>query len=431
MDEQGETQKLNALEQQRLQELEQAFALFNQTSLQLTQAYESLQEQVAELQKQLEESDRARLRVAERLERLLTLLPAGVVVLDADDRIIEMNQSAQQILGHDALERYWPVVVRNVFLYMTDAQELIKHDKTVYQLSEKALDEDQGKIILLQDVTAARELQNHMSRHQRLESLGEMAASLAHQIRTPLSSALLYLSQMNSQQLEETQRQKFVTKSLTSLRHLESLVNDMLQYAKGGRTQNKVIEVNHLIQSLAHSLEHQALKEGVTMVFQPIVNGEDELPVKILGDFDALITALQNLVLNAVSIAQEGIHIEVSVAQNKTGFIDLIVNDNGPGIEEALHEKIFEPFYTSRAKGTGLGLAVVRAVAEAHGGEAWVYSVPPNGATFVIRLPRYDELQAHDKNGLPFLTSRSGMENVKSTGENSLNYEIDLASPLK
>ena len=431
MDEQGETQKLNALEQQRLQELEQAFALFNQTSLQLTQAYESLQEQVAELQKQLEESDRARLRVAERLERLLTLLPAGVVVLDADDRIIEMNQSAQQILGHDALERYWPVVVRNVFLYMTDAQELIKHDKTVYQLSEKALDEDQGKIILLQDVTAARELQNHMSRHQRLESLGEMAASLAHQIRTPLSSALLYLSQMNGQQLEETQRQKFVTKSLTSLRHLESLVNDMLQYAKGGRTQNKVIEVNHLIQSLAHSLEHQALKEGVTMVFQPIVNGEDELPVKILGDFDALITALQNLVLNAVSIAQEGIHIEVSVAQNKTGFIDLIVNDNGPGIEEALHEKIFEPFYTSRAKGTGLGLAVVRAVAEAHGGEAWVYSVPPNGARFVIRLPRYDELQAHDKNGLPFLTSRSGMENVKSTGENSLNYEIDLASPLK
>ncbi|GAB6034264.1 sensor histidine kinase [Galenea microaerophila] len=431
MDEQGETQKLNTLEQQRLQELEQAFALFNQTSLQLTQAYESLQEQVAELQKQLEESDRARLRVAERLERLLTLLPAGVVVLDADNRIIEMNQSAQQILGHDALERYWSVVVRNVFLYVTDAQELIKHDKTVYQLSEKALDEDQGKIILLQDVTAARELQNHMSRHQRLESLGEMAASLAHQIRTPLSSALLYLSQMNSQQLEETQRQKFVAKSLTSLRHLESLVNDMLQYAKGGRTQNKVIEVNHLIQSLAHSLEHQEVKEGVTMVFQPIVTGENELPVKVLGDFDALITALQNLVLNAVSIAQEGIHIEVSVAQNKTGFIDLIVNDNGPGIEEALHEKIFEPFYTNRAKGTGLGLAVVRAVAEAHGGEAWVYSVPPNGARFVIRLPRYDERQAHDKNGLPFLVSRSGMENVMGTSENSLNYEVDLESPLK
>ncbi len=428
MDKQAQTQ-LNALEQQRLVELEQAFELFNQTSLQLTQAYEALQEQVAELQKKLEESDRERLRVAERLERLLTLLPAGVVVLDAHSRVVEMNRSAEQILGQDAVGRYWEVVVRNVFLYSTDAQELIKHDKTVYQLSEKTLDENQGKIILLQDVTSARELQSHISRHQRLESLGEMAASLAHQIRTPLSSALLYLSQMNSEQLDEARRQKFVKKSLSSLRHLESLVNDMLQYAKGGRTQNKVIDVNKLIYMLEHSMDHQVVKERVSMVFHVVEQLEGGQPVTVLGDFDALMTALQNLVLNAVSVTQERIHIEVRVEQNKTGFIDLIVSDNGPGIEEALHEKIFEPFYTSRAKGTGLGLAVVRAVAEAHGGEAWVYSVPPNGARFVIRLPLYYSNQGAE--GTPSLFSESATGKTARPLEKKLDYEIDLETPLE
>jgi len=330
----------------------------------------------------------------------LTLLPAGVVVLDAQDFITELNHSGEQILGKDAVGRHWEVVVRNVFLYTTDADELIKHDKTVYQLSEKTLDENQGRIILLQDVTAARDLQAHISRHQRLESLGEMAASLAHQIRTPLSSALLYLSQMNSAQLDDEKRQKFVDRSISSLRHLESLVNDMLQYAKGGRTGNKVIKISEILQKLATSMEHQVKKEGVEMVF-PLLEEQQAESLSVLGDFDALITALQNLILNAVSVAQESVRIEVTLEQNKTGFVDFVVTDNGPGIEKALQEKIFEPFYTRQAKGTGLGLAVVRAVAEAHGGEAWVYSVPPNGARFVIRLPLYFEKMGEEE-GMPF-----------------------------
>ncbi len=383
--------QLSAIEQQRLAELEQAFELFNQTSMQLTQAYEALRHQVADLQQQLEESDRERVKVAERLERLLTLLPAGVVVLNALGKIVEMNQSAKQILGEDAVGRLWEVVVRNVFLYATEAKELVKHDKTVYQLSEKTLDENQGAILLLQDVTASRELQAHKSRHQRLESLGEMAASLAHQIRTPLSSALLYLSQMaSSTELDEEKRQRFIQKSLLSLRHLEALVNDMLQYAKGGRSCNKVIDLTYLLEMLSSGLEFSSQNEQVDLKFQ--IPQEEAGELKVLGDFDALMTAMQNLIMNAINVVKEGgVRIEVGIEQNKTGFIDLIVSDNGPGVEEALQEKIFEPFFTSRAKGTGLGLAVVRAVAEAHGGDAWVYSVPNNGARFVIRLPLYEK----------------------------------------
>ena len=203
---------INEVEQERLRELEEAFKLFNQTSLQLSNSYESLQTHVEELQVRLEESDQEKKQVADHLGRLLSMLPAGVIVLNDDNKILEMNPSAEKILGIDALGRDWDIVLMNVFYSTNDAGELVTHDNHFYQTSETPLDEHQSKIVLIQDVTEARQLREHISRHQRLHSMGEMAASLAHQIRTPLSSALLYVSQMNSDQLDPDKREHFVGK---------------------------------------------------------------------------------------------------------------------------------------------------------------------------------------------------------------------------
>jgi len=373
---------LNTVEQDRLKELEQAFALFNETSLQLTNAYDGLQAQVAYLQRQLEASDQEKKRVADRLSRLLDLLPAGVIVLNSEGRAVEMNPSAEVILGPDALGRDWDVIVMNVFFQNNDAGELITHDERVYQLTETVLGDTQGKILLIQDVTSARELQAHVSRHQRLHSMGEMAASLAHQIRTPLSSALLYVSQMNSEGLSPDKRERFVSKALNSLHHLEGLVKDMLQYARGGKGSEHRIEVSDLITMLAQNVETQIQLSESTIQFQPVEAG-----LLIIGDKDALMTALQNLIGNAIDVVGSHAEIEVSVNRVAENKVDLIVSDLGPGIEMALLEKIFEPFFTKRAKGTGLGLAVVRAIAEAHNGKAWVTSIPGYGSKFGIRLP--------------------------------------------
>lgn len=385
---------LSAIEQSRLKELEQAFELFNQTSTQLTHAYESLQSQVVELQSRLNAADQEKRRVAERLEQLLNLLPAGVIVLDEQEKIVEMNPSAQVILGVDAKGRFWDVVVRNVFLSQNDAGELVTHDQLTYQLSVSPLSMAQaehaspmmGKILLIQDVTPAKELQRHIARHQRLDSMGDMAASLAHQIRTPLASALLYVSQMTGQSLDNQQREKFTAKALKSLQHLEVLVKDMLQYAKGGRVHDQQVEIAHLMDLLKSAIEVHAQETQSTVHFQQILPG-----LVVLGDQDALLTALQNLVNNAMDIVGSGARIEVFVNVISKNRVDLIVADRGPGLAEHLLEKVFEPFYTSRAKGTGLGLAVVRAIAEAHQGEAWVRSIVGHGATFGLRLPLYEQ----------------------------------------
>ena len=373
---------LNQIEQDRLKELEQAFELFNATSLQLTNAYDALQAQVGHLQVQLAQSDKEKRRVADRLSRLLDLLPAGVIVLNANNQVIEMNPSADEILGKDALGRDWDIVVMNVFLLSNAAGELMTHDETYYQLSETLLDEASGKILLIQDVTSSRHLQEHVSRHQRLHSMGEMAASLAHQIRTPLSSALLYVSQMNSESLDDKKREKFVDKAMSSLHHLEGLVKDMLQYARGGKGSEQRIELTDLMNQLEQSVEPQVGLSGSQIKFDAFLPG-----LVIIGDQDALMTALQNLIGNAIDVIGQQAVIQVTVNKISDERVDLVISDNGPGIESELLEKIFEPFYTKRARGTGLGLAVVRAIAEAHGGKAWVKSIPGYGSRFGIRLP--------------------------------------------
>lgn len=369
-------------EHKRLEELEAAFDLFNQTSMKLTTSYEALQNQAAHLQNQLAKSDKEKNQVADRLSRLLELLPAGVILLNEKNQIVEMNPSAQAILGKDAISRDWDVVIKNVFLSTNDAGELITHNKMVYQLSETASDKESSRILLIQDVTAARQLQEHVNRHQRLHSMGEMAASLAHQIRTPLSSALLYVSQMNSVHLDDDKREKFVGKAMNSLNHLESLVKDMLQYAKGGKGSEKAILLEHLILNLEQSVESQVARSNSRIRFNASIPG-----LVITGDKDALMTALQNLVGNAIDVVGQNAAIEVSVNKLPANKVDLVVSDKGPGIESSKLEKIFEPFYTSRAKGTGLGLAVVRAIAEAHNGEVWVKSIVGYGTQFGLRLP--------------------------------------------
>lgn len=373
---------LNIEEQTRLKELEDAFELFNQTSMQLTSTYESLQLQVVHLQDQLAQKDLEKQQVADRLGRLLDLLPAGVIVLNEHNRIVEMNPSAKEILGADAVDRDWDIVIKNVFLSTNDAGELIKHDDQIYQLSETPADDALSRILLIQDVSAARHLQEHINRHQRLHSMGEMAASLAHQIRTPLSSALLYVSQMNSEHLDRPKREQFVGKALNSLNHLEALVKDMLQYAKGGKGGDKEIMLKDLITSLEQSVESQVQVSNSSIRFNAFVPG-----LAVTGDKDALITALQNLVGNAIDVVGSRAEVEVTVNKISDDKVDIVVSDKGPGIEIERLEKIFEPFYTSRAKGTGLGLAVVRAIAEAHSGEVWVKSIVGYGSQFGLRLP--------------------------------------------
>jgi two-component system sensor histidine kinase FlrB len=236
------------------------------------------------------------------------------------------------------------------------------------------------------DVTEQRNLAGKLSQHQRLRSMGEMAASLAHQIRTPLAAALLYVSQLNLPNISESKRQETGDKILARLRHLENLVTDMLQYAKGGQSGSSCVHLSELLAQVAQVVEQSIVASQSSFLILPLTQD-----CWVRGDLAALTTAVQSLVVNAIDVVRgESADITLSV-RIEDEWVCLVVADKGPGIESDLHEKIFEPFYTSRAQGTGLGLAVTRAVVQAHHGKVTLISTLGVGSEFCLWLPRQED----------------------------------------
>lgn len=367
-------------------ELERAFQTFNRLSSELQQSYVGLQARVGALTAELEEARRARERAAgeaertaERLQSLLATLPAGVVVVDAAGSIQETNRAAETILGADLAGRSWQAVARSAFASVPPADgDWVTRDGKRIALAASPLPQQGAKIILLTEVTETRALQELVARQQRLSAIGKMAASLAHQIRTPLAGALLYLSQCRTRR-DERERATLLEKGIERLRHLDRLVQDMLVFARG-KAPGERVRIADLF---------RAVHDAATAVKPPrahlIIDGGDAL-VELDGNHTALSAALTNLVANAFEASPE---VVVTLrAQVLADRVEFTVHDNGPGIAPSIQSRVFEPFFSTRPAGTGLGLAVVKTVAEAHGGSLALDSTPEHGTRFGLDVPR-------------------------------------------
>lgn len=374
------------------QDLQDAFHVFNQVSQELTASYQGLEGRIAELTEELNAARSERLvqlaekeRLANNLERLLAALPAGVVVLDGAGRVAQHNPAALELLGEPLLELNWMDVAERAFAPSSNGTLTLRNGRRV-AVSSSSLGSEPGQILLIKDVTETYTLQERLNRHQRLSAMGEMAASLAHQIRTPLASALLYASHLAGNQSHSVDYRNYAEKITARLRHLEKLVDDMLLFAKGGSFGADEIRVADLLQDLRQALDAALFVNGCQL------DVLDEAPAAVLrGNRDALLSVLLNLATNAIQACGKGGQLrllaQMVTDQDGAEAVKLLLTDNGPGIPQALLERIFEPFFTTRPQGTGLGLAVVQAIARAHQGCVWVESRQGEGATFGLRLP--------------------------------------------
>jgi two-component system sensor histidine kinase FlrB len=209
-----------------------------------------------------------------------------------------------------------------------------------------------------------------------LSAIGKMAASLAHQIRTPLAGALLYLSQCRSRRDD---RGMLLEKGIERLRHLDLLVQDMLVFARG-KGPGERVRVADLFKEVYDAA--MAVKPPNAHL---VIHGSDVL-VELDGNRTALAAALTNLVNNAFEAAPDVI---VTLKAKLLGDrVEFTVRDNGPGIAPSIQSRVFEPFFSTRPAGTGLGLAVVKTVAEAHGGDLALHSELERGTRIELNLPR-------------------------------------------
>jgi two-component system sensor histidine kinase FlrB len=370
--------KLELIENRR-SELQAAFLAFGSVSEQLSGAFESLRGQVAQLRGELVEAQAGRDHLAARLSALIKGLPGGVLVLDNRGEIQECNPAASALLGEPLVGHPFNVARTRAavdFAGIGEHTEL-RSGKFV-NISRREL-ENGGEVVLITDVTESHLMQVFLTRQQRLLTLGELAAGLAHQIRTPLAAALLYASQMSLPERNAADQARCAEKTVHSLKQLDKLVNDMLAFTHGGAAR-EAVSVSALLEQVAQWLR-PALREGVRLT---ITTQAPALMVR--ANAPSLVSAVLNLATNALQAATGELSLELLARRTPRGNAQIVVSDSGPGVPASIRERIFEPFFTTRARGNGIGLSIVKSVIEAHGGTISLAD-SYRGATFVIELP--------------------------------------------
>lgn len=383
--------------------LEEAFNTFNQLSSQLTESYRLLEARVTDLNQELAAAHDERFReltekerLANRLELLLDVLPGGVVVLDGQGRVQEHNPAAQGLLGEPLLHQPWHEVIDRVFAPgPDDGTDVSLRDGRRVNISTCPLGAEPGQILLLMDVTEIRRMQDRLNQQQRLAAMGETAASLAHQIRTPIASALLYASQLKRQNLKDEDRVHAADKIFSRLRHLEQVINNMLMYARRGTVSEEHFTCQDLFVDLQANLETSLRSSQVEFECYDETDGR-----QLQGNRQMLLSGLLNLAMNAIQVMPEGGRLAISAEVSEPEQLMIRITDTGPGIPQDKQQEIFSPFYTTRKDGTGLGLAVVDAIVRNHKGRIELQSTPGAGSTFILHLPAAADAQQASGNRL-------------------------------
>jgi two-component system sensor histidine kinase FlrB len=380
---------LNINKTRKTEQLTDAFRIFNELSQNLSVSYQGLEEQVAKLHNELAFAHSERLktleekeRLASRLEKILAALPAAVIVLDIPGKILDCNAVAIDFLNESLVGQIWPEVIARSLIPIVDNphEHYLLSGKRV-NMTCNQLENNSGQIILLSDVSEMRTLQDMLNQQKQLSAMGEMVASMAHQVRTPLATAILYASQINNSALDNEKRGRFSEKIVERLQFLEQQVNDMLIFAKDGRLAMETFSLAELLNHLGEAFKEYV---GHSKIDLQIINNafDDEM----LGNQNALRGALMNLLNNAVDAVGQTGNIQISVDQQNNN-LRIAIKDNGPGIANEVCHRVFEPFFTTKTNGTGLGLAIVNSVIKAHGGHVQAESIHGGGAVFSLDLP--------------------------------------------
>ena len=359
------------------------------------------------------------LRVLRSLhERTVESLTSGLLTVDAAGRVTSCNPEGARILARPlsevlgaSLERLVPgvreLVERGVPGPSRSRLELALADGSQRFLGVAASalrDADgqaPGSVVIFQDVTQVVSLERALRQRERLAAVGELAAGVAHEVRNPLaaiSGCIEMLRSMNRERSGDLEQERLMSIVLREIERLDALIADFLQFARPAAPKHEPIRVGDLLEEVAEMCR-AACPIGVR------VAAKAPPDLMLSADATQLRQVIWNLVRNAVQAVGDRGEIELSsaflekglaqagAAGHRTGnagegdAVEIVVADDGPGIDAAALERIFDPFFTTKPAGTGLGLATVHRIVTAHAGSIEVSSVPGSGARFRVLLP--------------------------------------------
>ncbi len=365
--------------------LKEAFDTFWRTSLQLQRYYRTLEARVKELTEELERSRRQREEMALLLEGVMESLTAGVVVVEGG-KVVSLNGSAEEIIGlerGEVLGRDFSAVLPREWL---DAEEAVRdfRAKRIRVISSPLRGRD-GQVVVLEDVTELEKWRRQAMRVEGLSAMGEVAAQLAHQIRNPLGVIKLFASLL-TKELHGDHRAELAHHLLKGVGEIEAVVSNLLLFIRPQKPALKAMDLREPLAEVLSFVKRFVAENGIRL--ETSISAE---PLLVRGDAELLKQVFYNLVLNAVEAMPEGGTLRVGTGRRssrlKGEVAEVTIADSGCGIPSDKLQEVFKPFYTTKDKGTGLGLTIAHRIVEVHGGLIEVESEEGNGTTFRISLP--------------------------------------------
>ncbi|MCS5711429.1 ATP-binding protein [Candidatus Berkiella aquae] len=305
----------------------------------------------------------------------LESIPAGVIMITAEGMIDLYNKQAQEMLGLEKMSKDWSEVLRqNVKEIVNEGNYICLKSGHTVLFKTQSLPNAKGQLVLLVDETEIHQSNLCTMQLQKLDSIEKLSASLAHQLRTPLSTAILYASSLP---LDSSYQAKIMKPLLL----IKQQIDDVLMVCKG---QEKMIENMFIYDELQKMLmDYQQLHPGVNIELNSEKNCDKAI---IIGHKASLMGALMNIIDNAIQAGKQQTFIEINL-QLIGGELSIAVKDYGKGITQDELIRIEKPFYTTKENGTGLGLSIAKSILEAHQGRLAIESVENNYTIVSLYLP--------------------------------------------
>jgi two-component system sensor histidine kinase HydH len=335
-------------------------------------------------------------------DEVVSNLPVGLIAAGSDGGITFLNEAAERITGlscdavrgklleevvaspwcelRDLLSRGEAVLEREMECSFGDTRAVPLSASASRIVNEEG--EFVGTILILRDLGEVRRLEEEIRRKEKLAAVGNLAAGVAHEVRNPLSSIKALATYFGTKFPEGSEDRVSAGVMIREVDRLNRVITELLEFARPSELHKRPTEVNDLLRHSLRLIEPDAKAKGIEIRFSPT----EGLP-KVAIDPDRFTQALLNLYLNAIQAMDRGGVLSIRSSAGQNGEVRAQIADTGAGIRGEHLDKIFDPYFTTKPSGTGLGLPIVHKILEAHGGDIRVKSVVGTGTVFTILIP--------------------------------------------
>ena len=373
-----------------MQALVTALDAFTQSTQAMEEAYRRLEARVSVLDRELAGKNRELAMTTDYLSNLLESISDGCIAIDMEGVITRFNRAATVILGYSAAEltgRPFNEVFGREFgaPRRPGSGELESKSGRSVPVSERdsLIAGHDGRLLgsvkTFEDLSELIALRAQVRQIDRLAAIGEMAATIAHEIRNPLGGIRGFAAFLAEDIGDGDPRKRLVLKIQEGVQSLDRVVNELLEYTRPVEIEMRPACCKEMIEAALAYLDTDGKSIHITCGAEAGINA--------LADKQKTGQVLLNILLNAVQSIDGAGEIRIEVSADGAE-VSIAITDTGCGMDEEEAKQVFSPFYTTKEKGTGLGLAVSHKIIEAHGGGIGVRSAPGAGSTFTVRLPQ-------------------------------------------